>query len=50
MPHKDRVDGTVVATKPLSYQGTFIEGIRVRFEAGRIVEAHADKGAMSSPT
>ncbi len=45
MPHKARVDGTVAATKPLSYQGTFIEGIRVRFEAGRIVEAHADKGA-----
>ncbi|MGE0240800.1 MAG: aminopeptidase [Parvibaculaceae bacterium] len=45
MPHKERVDGTVVATKPLSYQGTFIEGIRVRFEKGRIVEAHADKGA-----
>ncbi len=45
MPHKDRVDGVVSATKPLSYQGTFIEGIRVRFEAGRIVEAHADKGA-----
>jgi len=45
MPHKDRVEGTVVATKPLSYQGTFIEGIRVRFEKGRITEAHADKGA-----
>lgn len=45
MPHKDRVEGTVTATKPLSYQGTFIEGIKVRFEAGRIVEAHADKGA-----
>ena len=45
MPHKDRVEGTVVATKPLSYQGTFIEGIKVRFEKGRIVEAHADKGA-----
>jgi aminopeptidase len=44
MPHRDRVDGTVVATKPLSYQGTFIEGIRVRFENGRIVDAHADKG------
>jgi aminopeptidase len=44
MPHKDRVDGTVSATKPLSYQGTFIDGIRVRFEKGRIVEAHADKG------
>lgn len=45
MPHKDRVDGWVSSTKPLSYQGTFIEGIRVRFEKGRIVEAHADKGA-----
>jgi aminopeptidase len=45
MPHRDRVDGTVVSTKPLSYQGTFIEGIKVRFEKGRIVDAHADKGA-----
>ncbi|MDE3110008.1 MAG: aminopeptidase, partial [Acidobacteriota bacterium] len=40
-PHKARVDGLVSATKPLSYQGTLIEGISVRFEAGRIVEAHA---------
>jgi aminopeptidase len=43
-PHKDRADGTVTATKPLSYQGTMIEGIRVRFEKGRIVEARATKG------
>lgn len=43
-PHKDRADGTVTATKPLSHQGTMIEGIRVRFENGRIVEAHASKG------
>jgi aminopeptidase len=43
-PHKDRAEGTVTATKPLSYQGTMIEGIRVRFEKGRIVEAHATKG------
>ena len=43
-PHKDRADGTVTASKPLSYQGTMIEGIRVRFEAGRIVEAKATKG------
>ena len=43
-PHKDRADGTVTATKPLSYQGTMIEGIRVRFEGGRIVEAHATRG------
>ena len=43
-PHKDRVDGTVTSTKPLSYQGTMIEGIQVRFEGGRIVEAKASKG------
>jgi aminopeptidase len=43
-PHKDRADGTVTATKPLSYQGTMIDGIRVRFEKGRIVEAHATGG------
>ncbi len=43
-PHKDRADGIVTASKPLSYSGTMIEGIRVRFEAGRIVEAHATRG------
>jgi aminopeptidase len=43
-PHKDRVDGTVTSTKPLSHQGTMIEGIRVRFEGGKIIEAHADRG------
>jgi aminopeptidase len=43
-PHKDRVDGYVTSTKPLSYQGAMIEGILVRFEAGRIVEAHATRG------
>jgi aminopeptidase len=43
-PHKDRVEGTVVSTKPLSYQGTLIENIRVRFEGGRITEVSATKG------
>ncbi|HVB34346.1 MAG TPA: aminopeptidase [Patescibacteria group bacterium] len=43
-PHKDRVDGRVTSTKPLSHQGTMIEGISVRFEAGRVVEAHATRG------
>jgi len=43
-PHKDRADGTVTASKPLSYQGTMIEGIQVRFESGRIAEAHATRG------
>ncbi len=43
-PHKDRVHGTVRASKPLSHQGTLIEDIAVRFEGGRIVEATATAG------
>jgi len=43
-PHKDRVEGRVTSTKPLSYQGTMIEGISVWFQAGQIVEAHATRG------
>jgi aminopeptidase len=43
-PHKDRVDGVVRASKPLSHQGTLIEDIQVRFEAGKIVEATASAG------
>jgi aminopeptidase len=43
-PHARRVDGRVVSTKPLSYQGSLIDGIAVRFEAGRIVEAKAARG------
>ncbi len=43
-PHKDRVDGIVAASKPLSHQGTLIENIRCRFEAGRMVEATASAG------
>jgi aminopeptidase len=44
MPHKDRVDGRVTSTKPLSYQGTLIEEICVRFEGGLVVDAHASRG------
>jgi aminopeptidase len=43
-PHKDRVDGVVLASKPLSHQGTLIENIRCRFEGGKIVEATASAG------
>ena len=43
-PHARRVDGHVRSTKPLSYQGTLIENMAVRFEAGRIVEATASRG------
>jgi len=43
-PHAHRVEGVVSSTKPLSHQGTLIDNIQVRFEAGRIVEAKASKG------
>lgn len=43
-PHARRVDGHVSSTKPLSYQGSLIDGIQVRFEGGRIVEAKASRG------
>ena len=43
-PHKDRAEGRVTSTKPLSYQGTMIEEISVRFQDGKIVEAHASQG------
>lgn len=43
-PHKDRTEGYVTSTKPLSHQGTMIEGIQVRFEGGRVVEAKASRG------
>ena len=44
-PHAMRVDGYVRSTKPLSHQGSLIEDIEVRFDAGRIVEAKASRGA-----
>jgi aminopeptidase len=44
-PHCRRVSGHVVSSKPLSYQGSLIDNIAVRFEDGRIVDAKASRGA-----
>ncbi len=41
MPARDRVDGHVRASKPLSYGGTLIEDFSFTFEAGRIVDVRA---------
>lgn len=43
-PHRERVEGTVVSTKPLSYNGTLIDGIRIEFSGGRITKASAEQG------
>jgi aminopeptidase len=42
--HRTGVDGTVRATKPLSYGGTLIEDFSLRFEHGRIVSMNARRG------
>ena len=44
MPHRERVDGIVRSTKPLSYGGTLIEDFTIRFAAGRVVEITAARG------
>jgi len=43
-PDPERVDGEVRATKPLVLSGAIVRGLRVRFEAGRVVEVRADAG------
>jgi len=41
---KGKAEGIVYSTKPLSYQGQLIENFSVRFENGKAVEVHAEKG------
>ena len=43
-PMRGKAEGIVYATKPLSYQGQLIENFSIRFENGKAVEAHAEKG------
>jgi aminopeptidase len=42
--HKDRVDGWVRSSKPLSYGGTLIEGFSLRFSGGEVVDMKAERG------
>lgn len=44
MPHKDRVEGVLRSSKPLSYGGTLIEEFTLRFAEGRVVELTAERG------
>ena len=43
-PAKGKAEGIVYSTKPLSYQGELIENFSIRFENGKAVEVHAEKG------
>lgn len=45
-PDYRRVDGTVTATRPLPLiGGMVVEGLRLRFEGGRVVEVEAERNA-----
>ncbi len=44
LPDRNRADGVVAATFPLSYGGTLIEDFQVTFENGRVVKVNAKKG------
>ena len=44
LPDRNRADGVITATFPLSYGGTLIEDFQVTFENGRIVKVNAKKG------
>ena len=43
-PMKGKAEGVVHASMPLSYEGQLIENFWVRFEGGKVAEAHAEKG------
>ncbi|WP_037356932.1 aminopeptidase [Selenomonas sp. FC4001] len=45
MPKRDGVNGTVVASKPLNYNGNLIENFKLVFKDGKVVDYTAEKGA-----
>ena len=46
-PDRLGTEGVVAASMPLLRAGELIQGIKIRFEKGRAVEAHADSGEES---
>ena len=43
-PMKGKAEGIVYSSKPLSWRGELIDRFWMRFEGGRVVEAHAEVG------
>lgn len=44
-PHRDKVDGVVVSSKPLFYNNVLVEGLKFTFKDGVVVDFSADKGS-----
>jgi len=47
MPHREKAEGRVVASMPLSYQGNLIEGFEMTFKDGKVVSYQAEKNEES---
>lgn len=45
LPHKTGVNGTVVSSKPLNYNGNVIDKFAFTFRNGKVVDFKAEKGA-----
>jgi len=43
MPHREKAEGRVVASMPLSYQGNLIESFEMTFKDGKVVSYKAEK-------
>ena len=44
LPQREKVEGTVTATKPLAYLGNLIENFSLTFSEGKVVDFTAEKG------
>ncbi len=44
-PDRNRVDGYITSTKPLSYAGTTLNEMKFTFKDGKVVEFSAKEGA-----
>ena len=44
VPDRRTMNGTLVATKPLSLNGSIVDGFSFKVKDGKIVEVHAEKG------
>jgi len=47
LPHKDKVDGTVTASRPFVVAGNIVENFSITFENGKITKFSAQKGEDS---
>lgn len=45
LPKRTGVNGTVVSSKPLNYNGNLIENFSFTFQGGKVVDFQADRGA-----